>query len=126
MIHLDTCALITALTGERRAAPLLRGLISDGIRLSLSTPVLYEWLRGPRTPGELVAVEVIVPTADVFVFGIEEARLAAELYGRVARPRGRELDIAIAACAINAGARLWTLNPTDFADIPGLTLARPA
>ena len=123
MIHLDTSALITALTGERRAAPQLRRLISDGIRVSLSTPVLYEWLRGPRTPGELAVAEGFVPAGEVCIFGLEEARLAADLYRRLPRPRGREIDIAIAACAINAGASLWTLNPKDFADIPGLALA---
>ena len=35
---------------------------------------------------------------------------------------GREMDIAIAACAIVNAASLWTLNPGDFPDIPGLTL----
>jgi predicted nucleic acid-binding protein len=30
--------------------------------------------------------------------------------------------MAIAACAIANGASLWTLNPDDFAGIPGLTL----
>lgn len=31
---------------------------------------------------------------------------------------GREMDIAIAACAIVNAASLWTLNPGDFPDIP--------
>jgi predicted nucleic acid-binding protein len=30
--------------------------------------------------------------------------------------------LAIAACAIEHGARLWTLNPKDFRDIAGLVL----
>jgi predicted nucleic acid-binding protein len=38
----------------------------------------------------------------------------------VKRPRGREIDLAIAAHAISRDARLWTLNPNDFDDIPGL------
>jgi predicted nucleic acid-binding protein len=38
------------------------------------------------------------------------------------RPRGREIDIAIAACAIANNASLWTLCPEDFSDVPGLTL----
>lgn len=126
MIHLDTSALVTALTGERLAAPRLRALVSDSTRLAISTPVLYEWRRGPRTAGELAVAEVLVPIGEVFVFGPEEAVLAADLYRRVVRPRGRELDIVIAACAINAGAALWTLNPRDFADIPGLALVDQA
>jgi len=38
----------------------------------------------------------------------------------VSRARGREIDIAVAACAIANGAAIWTLNPADFRDIPGL------
>jgi predicted nucleic acid-binding protein len=30
------------------------------------------------------------------------------------------MDIAIAACAINYNAALWTLNLPDFTGIPGL------
>jgi len=29
---------------------------------------------------------------------------------------------AVAACALTNGAALWTLNPKDFSDIPGLRL----
>ena len=39
---------------------------------------------------------------------------------RVKRARGREIDIAIAACAVVHTAHLWTLNPADFEDIPDL------
>lgn len=122
MIHLDTSALIAALTGRRTAAPVMRGFISDGIRLGISAPVLYEWLRGPRTEDELSAQELLLPRRAAFAFGADEARLAADLYRRMARPRQREIDIAIAACAMANGASLWTLNPHDFSDIPGLTL----
>ena len=41
------------------------------------------------------------------------------------RRRGRELDIAIAACALTQDASLWTLNHDDFHDIPGLHLHLP-
>jgi predicted nucleic acid-binding protein len=61
----------------------------------------------------------------VTAFGEHEARVAAELYRQVKRPRGRERDIAIAACALTQEASLWTLNPEDFWDIPGLHLHRP-
>jgi predicted nucleic acid-binding protein len=123
MIHLDTSALIASFTGSRTAAGVLRGFISDGIRLGLSTPVLYEWLRGPRLPDELAHQEILLPSNAAFSFGIEEAALAADLYRRMARPRRRQIDIAIAACAISNDAALWTLNRGDFSDIPGLTLA---
>jgi hypothetical protein len=55
------------------------------------TIVLYEWLLGPRSPG---------PEENIIVFGHEEARLSADIYPSIGRPRGRKLDIAIAACAI--------------------------
>jgi predicted nucleic acid-binding protein len=50
---------------------------------------------------------------------------SAELYRTVPRARSREVDLAIAACAIRREAELWTLNRADFADIPRLRLARP-
>jgi len=34
------------------------------------------------------------------------------------------MDLAIAAYALVREANLWTLNPSDFRDIPGLRLAR--
>jgi predicted nucleic acid-binding protein len=60
--------------------------------------------------------------------------LQAATGGRLSRPitpvhhlalprvRGREIDLAIAACALTLGARLWALNPRDFRDLPGLDL----
>ena len=123
MIFIDTSVLIDALTGPRRSAPALRQAILDGERMSLPTLVLYEWLRGPRLPEELEAQEVLFPVHSAVGFGSEEAATAAEIYSSIRRPRGRELDIAIAACAIVHDADLWTLNEADFRDIPGLSLA---
>ena len=123
MIHLDTCALVDALTGPRRSARALRAFIEQGERISFSTLVLFEWLRGPRSPEELEAQEALFPAAGAAVFGEAEAALAAELYRAVRRPRGRELDLAIAATAILQEAEFWTLNPRDFSDIPRLRLA---
>jgi predicted nucleic acid-binding protein len=125
MIHLDTSALIDALTGPRRSLPALRRIVADGIRLGVSALVLYEWRRGPRTGMELAVEAALFGPEVVVPFGGPEAALAANLYRSVRRARGRELDLAIAACAVTQGARLWTLNPADFQDIPGLDLHRP-
>ena len=122
MIHLDTSVLIDALTGPRRSAAPLRTAIADGERVAFSSIVLYEWLRGPRLPQELAAQEALFPRAAAVAFGEEEAALAASLYRKVRRARGREVDLAVAACAVTHRARLWTLNWRDFADIPGLEL----
>ena len=122
MIHLDTSVLVDALTGPRRSAPALRRLIEEGERVSFSALVLYEWCRGPRRPEELRVQEALFPASDATPFTEAEAALAARLYSTVSRPRGREVDLAIAACAITQDAAFWTLNPRDFADIPSLRL----
>lgn len=121
-IHVDTSALVDALTGPRRSLDALVALAGDGHRLTLSSLVLYEWLRGRRSRAELVAQEEVFPRARAVPFGPDQAATAARLYASVARPRGREIDLAIAACAIGDGAALWTLNRADFRDIPNLTL----
>jgi len=125
VILLDTSALIDGLCGPRRSAPHLRGAIERGERVLLPTLVLYEWLRGPRVPEELAAQEALFPREASIPFGPDEANVAAGLYRAVAGPRGRELDIAIAACAVSRQAELWTLNLDDFSDIPKLRVSRP-
>lgn len=123
MTILDTSVLIDALSGPRRSGPALREVIERGERLLLPALVLYEWLRGPRLPQELRAQEALLPSDAALPFGPDEAAAAARLYATVKRPRGRELDLAIAAHAIARGARLWTLNRADFEDLPDLRLA---
>jgi predicted nucleic acid-binding protein len=121
-IHLDTSALVDALTGPRRSLPILVGLAEQGHRLSVSAIVLYEWLRGPRTREELAVQEDLFPRARAVAFGVDQAALAARLYRLAKRARGREIDLAIAASALHDGATLWTLNPADFKDIGDLAL----
>jgi predicted nucleic acid-binding protein len=122
VIVLDTSVLIDALTGPRRSAPALRRAIEQGERVLLPSLVLYEWLRGPRRPQELAAQEALFPASAAVPFGPTEAVRAAQLCVQLPRPRGREIDLAIAACALILDARLWTLNPRDFHDLPGLEL----
>ena len=124
MILLDTSVLIDALTGGRRSAPALRSAIESGERVALPTLVLYEWQRGPRRDDELAAQEALWPSGAAIAFGPDEAAAAAALYRSVRAPRGREIDLAIAACAIRWNAALWTLNIKDFRDVPGLALYR--
>jgi predicted nucleic acid-binding protein len=125
MIHLDTSVLVDALTGPRRSAGALRAAIERGERIVVSTLVLYEWRRGPRLRAEIQAQEALWPSAEAVSFDAAAALNAAALYRKVARPRGREIDLAIAACALAQDAALWTLNPGDFSDIPGLSFYDP-
>ncbi len=122
IVHVDTTALVDALTGPRRSLETLIGLTDQGHRLVLSTIVLYEWLRGPRVKADLAAQEALFPSEQAVAFGPAEAAAAARLYKQVSRPRGREIDLAVAASALSNGAAIWTLNPADFRDIPGLRL----
>jgi predicted nucleic acid-binding protein len=122
IVHVDTSALVDALTGPRRSLDALISLTEQGHRMMLSTIVLYEWLRGPRTRPELAAQEELLPSENAVAFGPAEAALASRLYKQVTRARGREIDLAVAACAIATGAAIWTLNPADFRDIPDLRL----
>jgi predicted nucleic acid-binding protein len=122
LIHLDTSVLVDAFTGERRFLARLRAATAKGDVISFSTIVLYEWLRGPRTEGEKQAVDAFFELDPLPAFGKREAERAADLYGRAKGARQRQADLAIAACAIECGASLWTLNRSDFDDLPGLTL----
>jgi predicted nucleic acid-binding protein len=122
LIHLDSSVLVDAFSGPRRSLRALRHATAQGDVITVSTIVLYEWLRGPRTDGERAAVDVFFMVDRLRAFGHREAARAASLYGQVKRARQRQADLAIAACAIEDGATLWTLNRSDFADIPGLVL----
>jgi predicted nucleic acid-binding protein len=126
VIHLDTSVLVDALTGPRRSAGDLRRVIEQGERVAISALVLYEWLRGPRSEAEVEDQRELFPDDEAVAFGAREAAVAARLYRTVPRARDRELDLAVAACALSHDASIWTLNPADFKDIAGLVLHRPA
>jgi predicted nucleic acid-binding protein len=125
-VHLDTSVLVDALTGRRRSFAALERTVARGHVIATSALALYEWLRGPRTPEELDDQEALLPSTDARGFGPAEAARAAALYRIVKRARGRDMDIAIAACALEHSAHVWTLNPDDFKDLPGLKLYGPA
>lgn len=125
MIHLDTSVLVDALVAPGRGMAALDRAIADGEQLGVSAVTLFEWLRGPRTAPELAIQTLLFPDRSVVAFGESESRAAARIYRTLRRARGREADIVISACAIVHGARLWTLNPRDFRDIPGLMLYQP-
>ena len=123
MTVLDTSVLIDSLSGPKRLAPALRRAIEGGERILIPSLVLYEWLRGPRLPEEVAAQEALFPSESAIAFGPREAALSAKIYRSLRRPRAREIDLAIAACAIGLEAELWTRSISDFEDIPGIRLS---
>lgn len=125
LVHVDTSVLVDAFTGPRRSLARLEAATIAGEVMSFCSIVLYEWLRGPRTEDEVETVRAFFETERLPAFGERDARTAAALYRRVKRARQRQADLAIAACAIEQGAALWTLNDGDFNDIPGLRLFHP-
>ena len=124
-IHLDTSALIDICARTRPLLPACAAATREGHRFAISAVAMYEWLRGPRHDFELGLQREISGPERIVVFGEPEADVAAQLYRRVSRARGRDLDIAIAACAIVHRAALWTSNVEDYRDIPGLRLYQP-
>ena len=122
MVLLDTSVLVDSLTGPKRSVSALRNAIERGERLLVPALVLYEWLRGPRLAEEIALQEALFPNTVAVPFGPAEAAISAHLYRTLRRPRGREVDFGIAACAISHDAELWTLNRADFRDIRALRL----
>ena len=125
MILLDTSVLVDALTGPQRLGPSLRTAIGSGNRIRIPSLVLFEWRPGPRTMPELALQEALFPSDEAISFGPAEAMRAADLYGAVGRNKSREIDLAIAVCAIVHGGELWAGNLSDFVDIPGLSIYAP-
>lgn len=126
LIHLDTSVLVDAFTGSRRSLPHVAAATAAGDVLTYCALAEYEWLRGPRSNAERESVVRFFGLDAIVAFGAREAEVAAALYREAPRARQRQADLAIAACAIEHGAQLWTLNQADFEDIPGLALYQPA
>jgi predicted nucleic acid-binding protein len=122
VIVLDNSVLVAGLTGPVTSRGALRAQLEGDRPIVVPSLVLYEFLRGPRKPEEIGMQEALFPAEHAIPFGPAEAALSARLYRSVRRARGREIDLAIAACAILRNAQLWTLNTADFADIPDLRL----
>jgi predicted nucleic acid-binding protein len=122
MILLDTSVVIASFSGSRLMLDELKKRFENGDRVGLPALCLYEWLRGPRQPDEIYIQEQLFPAQHALPYGPETAELSARIYRTLSRARSREMDIAIAACAIQHQARLWTLNRKDYSDIPGLQL----
>ena len=123
MIQLDTSFLIQATVAGSSAHAGFRKWSAAGESFGVSAVAWAEYLCGPLDPqGEAIAKQMF-PLPEGFLAG--DAALAADLFNKTGR-RSRSLaDCMIAAVAIRCGAKLATLNASDFQPLVqhGLALA---
>jgi predicted nucleic acid-binding protein len=123
MVHFDTNYLIQATVAGSQAHADFRRWSVAGESLGVSAIAWAEFLCGPLDPqGETLAKQMF-PLPEGFLAA--DAALAADLFNKTGR-RSRSLaDCMIASVAIRCGARLATINATDFQPFAqhGLVLA---
>lgn len=79
--------------------------------------------QNPKTAGERRRLlNQLLLSLTILSFEQQEAIEYGRIVSQIGFLRSRILDRMIAAQAINIGATLITMNPSDFRDIPGLTL----
>ncbi|HWY74814.1 MAG TPA: type II toxin-antitoxin system VapC family toxin [Verrucomicrobiae bacterium] len=112
MIHFDTNFLIQATVAGSPSHFQFRGWASTQEILAISSIAWAEFLCGPLdAKGESLARQIF-PNPEPFLSA--DAALAANLFNQTGR-RSRSLaDCMIAAVAIRSGAKLATINATDF------------
>lgn len=121
MIHLDTSFLIRALirgTPEDRS---LRGWITNGKPLAISTIAWTEFQCGPLTSAELATVGAMIGNHPAFTK--DDAETAARLFNESGRRRGSLIDCMIAAAALADDAPVATANRADFERLQALGVA---
>jgi predicted nucleic acid-binding protein len=112
MIHFDTNFLIQATAASSPAHGRVRQWAAAGEALGVSAAAWAEYLCGPLDPqGEAIAKQMFALPEG---FLAADAVLAADLFNKTGR-RSRSLaDCMIAAVAIRCGAKLATINASDF------------
>jgi predicted nucleic acid-binding protein len=119
-VLVDTSVLIDVLRGMPAAAAVLREALAPG-RPQASEITRLEVLAGMR-PGEEPPTRALLDVLDWYPVDDGIAELAGEL-GRAWLPGNRGIDaadLAIAATAMRADARLLTRNVKHFPMFPGL------
>lgn len=121
---LDTNVAIHLRDGDARITQNVAAL-QGGVLLSIITRVELEggvYREPAHAPVRRARLDTILSAIPILAFD----DLAAETYGSIVASAGysrrKLLDRMIAAQALVHRATLVTMNPTDFADVPGLSL----
>ena len=124
MIHFDTNFLIEVVIARSPANAKFRLWVSDQEICNASTVVWSEFLCGPLDSTDEAFARQIFPIPEPLL--APDAELAANLFNQTGG-RSRSLaDCMIAAVAIRCGAKLATINASDFQPFikHGLTLCQ--
>jgi predicted nucleic acid-binding protein len=113
MICLDTNYLIRGLTEGAEEAERIIEWHQSGELIISSAPAWYEFLCGPVTQPQIVAMRAFL-AGGISAFEEADANEAARLFNAVGRIRHLRVDAMIAATAIVADARLATSNTEHF------------
>ena len=126
MYALDTNTVVYFFQGRGRVAERLLG--TPPREVALPAVVVYELEVGTAKDAgkkRRQQLDELISATTVFPFGIEEARMGAQIRATLER-RGMKigpLDMLIAATALRHNATLVTHNVREFSRVPRLTVA---
>lgn len=128
-VMLDSSVLIEAERGRVPLAARLDAIVDEAVLISAVTASeLLHGVHRARTASQRARreqfVEWILREIPTVEFGLEEARIHARLWARLAS-RGESIgahDLMIAATALSVGCRLVTGNPREFDRVAGLVV----
>ena len=118
---LDASVTFALACGERLTLNKLARLQAD--TTALSAVVWSELLSAAQDDPRLMKnLDLLRQNLDILPFDLASAQSYGALVPQLTPKRRRVLDRMVAAQALELGARLITLTPDIFSDIPGLTV----